>query len=92
MNKGKRDRLEVLYDILFLIKQHHNSIRPTPLLRFSNLSFKSFSEYETEIIKKKFVKVVEDDKGKKHYTLTDKGFEYIEKYKQIKEFIEGFEL
>lgn len=92
MSKGKRDRIEVIYDILKIIKEHNNSIKPTPLLRFSNLSFNSFQEYEQELIKKKFIKIILDKKDKKHYTLTDKGFEYIEKYKIIRGFIEEFDL
>ncbi|MEC8339019.1 MAG: winged helix-turn-helix domain-containing protein [Nanoarchaeota archaeon] len=92
MSKGKRDRIEVIYDILKIIKEHNNSIKPTPLLRFSNLSFNSFQEYEQELIKKDFIKIILDKKDKKHYTLTDKGFEYIQKYKIIRGFIEEFDL
>lgn len=91
-SKNKRERLEVIYDILSIIKNNNNSIKPTPLLRFSNLSFKSFGDYESELLKKKFITIIEDKKAKKHYTLTTKGFDYIEKYKQMKKFIEEFEL
>ncbi len=92
MSKLKRDRIEVIYDILRIIKDNNNSIKPTPLLRFSNLSFKSFQEYEKELLDKNFVKIIEDKKNRKHYTLTDKGFLYIDKYSQIKVFIEEFDL
>ena len=51
-SKNRRDRLEVIFDILQIIRTNNNSIEPTPLLRFSNLSFKSFTEYETELLKK----------------------------------------
>jgi predicted transcriptional regulator len=90
--KNKRDRLEVIYDILKIVRNNNNSIKPTPLLRFSNLSFKSFSEYEYELLEKKFIKIIEDKKRRKHYTLTDKGFDYIDKYRAMKRFIEDFEL
>ncbi len=88
----KRDRLEVIYDILKIIRTNNNSIKPTPLLRFSNLSFNSFSEYEKELLSKDFIKIIEDKKHRKHYTLTDKGFNYLDKYKLIKGFIDEFEL
>lgn len=88
----KRERLEVIYDILNIIKNHNNSIKPTPLLRYSNLSFNSFQEYEEDLLKKKFVLEIIDKKGKKHYSLTDKGFEYLNKYKIILGFIDEFEL
>lgn len=88
----KRDRLEVIYDILIIIKNNNNSIKPTPLLRFSNLSFNSFSIYEKDLIEKEFIRLEEDKKGKKYYTLTDKGFNYLNKYLMIKNFISEFNL
>jgi len=90
--RRRRDRLEVIYDILKIIRQHHNSIKPTPLLRYSNLSSQSFSEYINELLEKGFVKEITDEKEKKFLTLTDKGFRYLEKYKLILGFIEEFEL
>jgi len=50
--KRKRDRLEVIYDILKIIRHYNNSIKPTPLLRYSNLSSQSFSEYISELLDK----------------------------------------
>ncbi len=88
----KRERLEVIYDILKVIQKHNNSIKPTPLLRYSNLSSQSFSEYLKELFKKEFVREERDKKGRKYITLTDKGFKYLEKYKLILGFIDEFEL
>jgi len=88
----KRDRLEVIYDILTIIQKHNNSIKPTPLLRKSNLSSQSFAEYFAELEKKGFVKELLDNKNRKFITLTDKGFKYLEKYLMIKGFISEFEL
>lgn len=92
MMKRKRDRLEVIYDILKIIRHYNNSIKPTPLLRYSNLSSQSFSEYISELLDKGFIKEIVDEKGRKFFTLTDKGFEYLEKYKLILGFIDEFEL
>ncbi len=88
----KRDRLEVIYDILKIIQESSNSIKPTPLLRKSNLSSQSFAEYFDELQKKSFVKELLDKKGRKFITLTDKGFKYLEKYNMIRGFITEFEL
>ena len=88
----KRERLEVIYDILNIICDHNNSIRPTPLLRFSNLSSSGFSEYYTELTAKGFIKEFKDAKGRMHVTLADKGFLYLEKYRLIVGFINDFEL
>ena len=92
MSSRKRDRLEVIHDILKIIRDHNNSIKPTPLLRYSNLSSSSFSEYYGELISKELVKEITDKTERKYITLTDKGFNYIEKYRLILGFIDEFEL
>ncbi len=88
----KRERLEVIFDFLRIIQENHNSIKPTPLLRKSNLSSQSFSEYLDEMKAKEFIKEMTDEKERKYITLTDKGFKYLEKYRMILGFIEEFEL
>jgi len=88
----RRDRLGMIFDIMDIIRQNHNSIKPTPLLRHSNLSSQSFSEYFNELMEKGFIKEITDENGKKFITLTDKGFKYLEKYKLISGFIDEFEL
>lgn len=92
MNGKKRDRLLVIYDILSLIRDRHNSVLPTPLMRAANLSSSSFADYYAELLSKEFVKEITDTKGRKYITLTDKGFLYLEKYKLIAGFIDEFEL
>jgi len=91
MNK-KRDKLSVIFDILKIINEHHNSIKPTPLLRYSKLSSSNFSGYYNELIAKGLIKEIKDHNGRKYITLTDKGFKYLEKYKLILGFINEFEL
>lgn len=88
----KRDRLEIIYDFLNIIRNHDNSIKPTPLLRFSNLSSQRFADYLKEMEMKEFIKVLETKKGRKMITLKDKGFRFLEKYQTIRGFIEDFGL
>jgi len=88
----KRDRLEIIYSILKIIQDSNNSIKRTPLLRFTNISSQSFSEYYDELITKEFIREVVDKKDKTYVTLTDKGFEYLKKYTFILGFIDEFEL
>ncbi|MBD3203630.1 hypothetical protein GF327_05005 [Candidatus Woesearchaeota archaeon] len=87
----KRERLEIIYDILRIIHDNRNKIKITPLLRYSNLSSQSFYEYYNELLEKNLI-IENNDKKRKLISLTDKGFKYIEKYKYIIEFIEDFEL
>lgn len=88
----KRGRLEIIRDILSVVRNHDNSIKPTPLLRYSNLSTQGFQEYMAELLDKSFLKEMPDKKGRKFFTLTDKGFKYLEKYSTITGFIEDFGL
>ena len=88
----KRDRLEVIHDFLKIINDNHNSIKPTPLLRKTNLSSQSFNEYYGELLTKGFIKEIKDKKERKYITLTDKGFKYLTKYRYILGFIGEFEL
>jgi predicted transcriptional regulator len=81
----------VIKDILRTIQENHNSIKPTPLLRKSNLSTKRFSIYMRELLNKDFVKEMKNSDGK-HFSITIKGHRYLEKYQNIVNFIEEFEL
>jgi predicted transcriptional regulator len=87
----KRNKLEIIKDILETIKDNHNLIKPTPLLRKSNLSTTRFNEYILDLLKKNFVEEIEKDSNK-YFSLTQKGFRYLEKYHSIVGFIEEFEL
>lgn len=87
----KRGKLDIIKDILEIIKENHNSIKLTPLLRKSNLSSIRFKEYYTELLEKGFVKEMNNKDGK-YVILTDKGFKFLEKYHIINSFIEEFEL
>ena len=87
----RRDRLAVIHDILKIIRDNKNSIKPTPLLRKSNLSSQGFAEYYGELISGGFIQEREL-KGRRTISLTDKGFKYIEKYRSILNFIDEFEL
>ena len=90
--KKKRERLDVIHDILSTIATHRNSLKPTPLLRFANLSTQNFSEYMAELEQKGLVKLLCDEKGRNFYTLTDKGFLFLNKFDLIKGFLEEFDL
>lgn len=88
----KRSRLEVIFDILTIIKNKNNSIKPTPLLRYSNLSSQGFAQYYKELINKEFIREEKDKKDKTYITLSDKGFRFLEKYASMRSFIDEFGL
>jgi predicted transcriptional regulator len=87
----KRERLDVIRDILKAIRENRN-IKPTRLLYASNLSPQMFKEYINELIAKKFIKLDIDKKEKKTFSLAKKGNDFLQEYKVIENFIENFGL
>jgi predicted transcriptional regulator len=96
MATKKRERLEIIKDILFCIREK-KKIKPTRLLYSSNLSPQMFKEYINELVSKGFIKMVIDqsknkEKEKKFFILTEKGNCFLNEYKIIENFIENFGL
>lgn len=90
MKSKKRDRLEIIYDMLYLLRSH-STLGPTKLLRMSNLSSEMFKSYVEELLDKGFID--EDDTShKKLYVITTSGNTFLEKFKEVKNFLDGFGL
>ena len=87
----KRDRLQIIYDILNVIKEKNGKIKPTNILYKSNLSNQMFSEYMNELLQKSFI-IENLTKSGKTYSLTQKGFDYLNKYQMIADFTSSFGL
>ena len=87
----KRERLDIIRDILTVIRQNRQ-IKPTRLLYSSNLSPQMFKEYINELISKGFIQIEFDKKEKKFFSLTKKGHDFLMEYKVIENFIENFGL
>ncbi len=87
----KRERLEVIRDILKAI-QTKKSIKPTRLLYASNLSPQMFKDYVNELLEKKFLQFEIDKDEKKTFSLTKKGFDFLQEYKVIENFVNNFGL
>ncbi len=90
MNK-KRNKLEIIRDILQVINSRNGKIKPTHILYKSNLSHQMMEEYLKDLIEKQFIKETKTKTGKT-YSITEKGHEYLKKYTLIAEFTESFGL
>ena len=88
--KKRRGRLEIIRDILRTVSQKHE-IGPTKLLQKSNLSPQVFREYIGELEKKGFLRKI-IHKNHKLFQITAKGMSFLEQYRTIERFIEGFGL
>lgn len=91
MNR-KRERLEIIHDILHTIQEKRDNVRPTHILYKSNLSHQMLTEYLAELISKGLVVEKDDKRGKKHYGLTDRGHNYLKDYRIIKGFVDSYGL
>lgn len=87
--KERRDRLDIIKDILESIRDRGGTIKPTHLLYKSNLSHDSMKRYVDELMNKGMVKE-ELKTGSKLFTITDRGLKFLEEYHQIKEFTDSF--
>jgi predicted transcriptional regulator len=87
----KRERLQVIYSIIQAINDKNGKIRPTHILYKANLSHQMMEEYLTELISKEFIVENKLKKGKT-YSLTQKGFDFLNKYKLIVDFVDSFGL
>ncbi len=91
MAAKKRERLTIIRDILIVIRDTRN-IKPTRLLYASNLSPQMFKDYVNELLNKKFIKLEISEKEKKTFSLTKKGYDFLQEYRIIENFIKNFGL
>ena len=89
--KIKRERLQIIHDILKVIQQKNGKIKPTHIMYKANLSHQMLDEYLKYLISNRFINETKSSRGKV-YTLTQKGFDYINQYKLIVGFVESFGL
>ncbi len=82
----KRERLDVISDILNAVIRNNNKIGPTRLIQLSNLSPAMFKEYIKHLTSNDLL-LISELKGKKFYSITDKGYVFLEKYKNFKKFV-----
>jgi len=87
----KRNKLEIIRDILEVIKNRNGKVKPTHILYKSNLSHQMMELYLTELKGKEFIKEIKSGNSKT-YSITQKGFDYLSKYKMIAEFTNSFGL
>lgn len=90
----RRTRIDIISDILMAIQNKGGRIKPTHLLYKANLSYQLLSDYLEELQEKGMVseELVGKKQMKKEILLTEKGYEFLDKYSQMKQFQESFGL
>jgi predicted transcriptional regulator len=90
MNK-RRSRIDIIGDMLLAIQDKGGKIKPTHLMYKANLSHNLLHSYLEELVEKEMVKEMKLD-DYKYLIITDKGIEFIQNIKKMKEFQKAFGL
>ena len=91
MNR-KRDRLEIIHDMLIVIQKKGRKVKPTHIMYKANLSSQMLADYLQEMLKRGFVLEIEEKNSRKTYSLTDKGFRYLTDYAAVRGFVDSYGL
>jgi predicted transcriptional regulator len=75
----KRSRFDIINDILNITEREKTK---TSILYGANLSFKQMQEYLGLLVDLNFLRLNEND-GRSGYKTTDRGFSFLEKYREI---------
>ena len=87
----RRNKIDIIYDMLRVTNDKGGKILPTHLLYKSNLSHQRMKGYLEELKAKKLIEETEQN-GKTFFTITDAGRTFLQQYHQLKEFTEAFGL
>ena len=89
---AKRSHIDIIYDILVVLRDKKDPVVPTHLLYKSNLSHDRLKKYIEELQSKGFIQEVVDKKSKKRYQITDAGYKFLAGFAQLREFTKSFGL
>ncbi len=87
----RRNSFEIINDILFLMQRKGGKLKPTHILYGGNLSYDRLKKYMDQLESRKLVEII-FEKDKKFYVLTDKGYEFVNEARKIKEITDAFGL
>jgi len=86
---SKRDKIDIVNDMLEAIRNSRGKIKPTHLLYKSNMAHTKMKIYINELKDKGMVDEI-FEKKRKFFTITEKGLNFIEDYRRMKEFANVF--
>ena len=86
---SKRGKPEIIFDILTAVNESHGKIKPTRLLYKSNLSHARLKLYLESLLTRELL-ALESAGEKKLILLTQKGYNFLNEYRKMKNLIESF--
>lgn len=88
---ARRTKLDIVNDMLTSINEKGGKIKPTHLMYKANLSHKLLNQYLEELVSNELITEV-DDRGNKYLVLTNKGTDFVNHFRKMKEFQKSFGL
>jgi len=87
----KRSRTDIIHDIMMSIQNKNGRIKPTHLMYKANLSYNQMNSYLEELLEKEFIEKTIEKKSN-YLLMTDKGFNFTQKIREMKDFGKTFGL
>lgn len=87
----KRSRLDIVADMLTVIRQKNGEIKPTHLMYRSNLAHGQMQSYLEELVQKQFIRRLHRS-DREYIAITDTGLAFLRKVEEMREFEKGFAL
>ena len=87
----KRERSDIVLDMLLSIQEKGGRIKPTHLMYRANLAHQQMKSYLEELVQKDFIKKIKE-KDYEYIIITDTGSRFLEKIRQMREFEKTFGL
>ena len=85
----RRERLDILEDMLAAIQRKGGEMRPTHLMYKANLAHRQLKTYLDELLSKELVAKTER-KGSEYVLITDSGNRFLEKLREMRAFEQTF--
>lgn len=87
----KRNRIDIVHDIILSIQRKGGKIKPTHLMYKANLSYNQMNAYLEELMSKGVIEKIKE-KNSSYFIITEKGYVFSQKITEMRNFEKTFGL